>query len=65
MPRSRPGPVTGLPSSKTSPELGSSSPARIRTRVDLPQPDGPTTQRNSRRCVTKLMSFSASVSPAR
>ena len=34
----------------------------MRTSVDLPQPDGPTTQRNSRRWVWKLMSLSASVS---
>src|ERR1700691_5147776 len=61
MPRSLPGPVTGCPSSSTSPELCSSKPARIRTRVDLPQPEGPTTHRNSRRWVMKLMSFSATV----
>jgi len=30
--------------------------------VDLPQPDGPTMQRNSRRCVSKPMSLSATVS---
>ena len=61
MPRSLPGPVTGCPSSSTSPALCSSSPARMRTRVDLPQPEGPTTHSNSRRWVLKLMSLSATV----
>ena len=63
MPRSLPGPITGLPCSSTSPPECSSSPARMRTRVDLPQPDGPTTHRNSRRWVSKLMSVSANVEP--
>ena len=31
----------------SSPALGRSSPAAIRSRVDLPQPEGPTTQVNS------------------
>ena len=35
----------------------------MRTKVDLPQPDGPTTQRNSRRWVTRSMSFKATVTP--
>ena len=36
------------------PRLCCSSPARMRTSVDLPQPDGPTTQRNSRRWVCEI-----------
>ena len=49
IPRSGPGPATAWPSSKTSPPVASSSPATMRMSVDLPQPDGPTTQMNSRR----------------
>ena len=41
------GPVTGSPSSTTSPEVGASSPATHCSSVVLPQPDGPTTQTNS------------------
>ncbi|GEM_PF-6641258 len=41
MPRSAPGARTGAPSSKTSPVLPLSSPATMRSSVDLPQPDGP------------------------
>ena len=35
----------------------------MRTSVDLPQPDGPTTHKNSRRWVSKLILLSASVEP--
>ena len=63
MPRSLPGSVTGLPCNSTSPDVCCSSPARMRTSVDLPQPEGPTTQRNSRRWVSKLILSSASVEP--
>ena len=49
MPRSGPGRVTGLPSSRTWPVVGVSSPATRRSSVDLPQPDGP-------RMVTKSLS---------
>ncbi len=47
MPRSLPGPVTGLPSISTCPVVGSSNPAMIRSSVDLPQPDAPIMQTNS------------------
>src|SRR5215831_3248374 len=47
MPRSRPGPVTAAPLTRTSPVSGRSSPAMIRRMVDLPQPDGPSSTRNS------------------
>src|SRR5205814_9590777 len=63
MPRSWPGPVTGAPSSSTCPELAFSRPARMRIRVDLPQPEGPITHTNSRRCTMKSMPRKASVSP--
>ena len=54
MPRSGPGRVTGLPSSRTCPAVGVSSPATRRSSVDLPQPDGP-------RIVTKSLSPTAIV----
>ena len=41
MPRSAPGAATGAPSSSTRPVVGVSSPATMRSSVDLPQPDGP------------------------
>ena len=49
MPRSGPGRVTGLPSSRICPAVGVSRPATRRSSVDLPQPDGP-------RMVTKSLS---------
>src|SRR5687767_3150899 len=41
MPVLRPGPLTGIPSSRIVPEDGMSSPPAIRISVVLPQPDGP------------------------
>lgn len=49
MPRSAPGPSTARPSSSTWPVVGKSSPAAMRSMVDLPQPEGP-------RMVTKSFS---------
>ena len=52
VPRSEPGPCTGLPATFTVPvEAGKCgrSPAIIRRMVDLPQPDGPSMQTNSPR----------------
>src|SRR6266542_6152503 len=48
MPRSAPGPATGSPSRRTRPVVGRSSPATIRRRVDLPQPEGPRRHRKAR-----------------
>src|SRR5258708_4749760 len=47
MPRSRPGPVTGVPFTSTSPLSGWSRPAMMRRTVDFPQPGGPSRTRNS------------------
>src|SRR5439155_1459638 len=47
MPRSGPGAVTGAPSSITRPVLGESSPATMRSSVDLPQPERPRRQMKS------------------
>src|SRR5258708_33833071 len=41
MPRSAPGAATGAPSSSTRPMVGESSPATMRSSVDLPHPEGP------------------------
>ena len=39
--------LTSTPSIRMRPELIGSSPAMMRSRVDLPQPDGPTSTQNS------------------
>ena len=46
---------TTRPAIDTVPEVISSSPAIIRRRVDLPQPDGPTSATNSPSATSKLM----------
>ncbi|EBA08339.1 hypothetical protein SSE37_12364 [Sagittula stellata E-37] len=46
MPTVERGPFTGSPCSQTSPWSGFINPAISRVRVDLPQPDGPTTAQN-------------------
>jgi hypothetical protein len=47
IPRSAPGPVTLLPDTRISPDVGLSRPATMRRKVDLPQPEGPMTETNS------------------
>ena len=47
MPTMLSGPVTSRPLTMTSPEVASHSPVTAFIRVDLPQPDGPTTATNS------------------
>eukprot|EP01022_Parablepharisma_sp_SALTPOND_P005414 TRINITY_DN1223_c0_g3_i1.p1 TRINITY_DN1223_c0_g3~~TRINITY_DN1223_c0_g3_i1.p1 ORF type:complete len:1108 (+),score=353.08 TRINITY_DN1223_c0_g3_i1:2794-6117(+) len=47
MPRSAPGPVMVRPATLTSPLVGNSKPAIMFSSVDLPQPEGPSRQRNS------------------
>ena len=56
--------MTGSPSSSSRPEVGWSSPAAMRIRVDLPHPEGPMTQTNSRRWTPKLMPLRAVTSPS-
>src|SRR5512138_3133714 len=64
MPRARGGrSVTSLPPMRTSPRVGSSSPAIIRRSVDFPEPDGPRKTRNSPSRVTRLTSLTAPSSP--
>src|ERR1700730_18294989 len=64
MPRSLPGPVMALPSIATSPVLGSSNPAMMRSSVDFPQPDAPIMQTNSPRWMVRSTGASASTSPS-
>src|SRR5437773_11214312 len=61
MPRSAPGPATGMPSSNTRPAVGVSSPATIRNSVDLPHPDGPTMVMKSLSATASVVGCSASV----
>src|SRR5215813_9687874 len=64
MPRSLPGPVTGLPWTVTSPLVGSSKPATMRSKVDLPHPDAPIRQTNSPHAMVRSTRASASISPS-
>src|SRR5258706_14159120 len=64
MPRSLPGAPIGLPSTKTSPAVGSSKPAMMRNRVDLPQPEAPIRQANAPLSIAASMRPSASISPS-
>ena len=55
--------LTNCPSIISSPPVIFSSPAIIRSKVDLPQPDGPTNTINSPVLISKLMSFRTSTLP--
>jgi hypothetical protein len=52
-------PRTCLPSMVTVPAVGSIRPAMISRSVDLPQPDGPTTEKNSPAISSRLSGPSA------
>src|SRR5258706_11756301 len=55
--------VIVTPSSSTVPALGLSSRLRQRSRVDLPEPDGPITHTTSRAWTARSTPFSTSVWP--
>ena len=55
--------VTAWPSSTIRPDESACSPAIDQSRVDLPQPDGPTTQTNSPSWTSMENPSSASVRP--
>ena len=55
--------LTLSPSISTSPDVASSSPAMMRSSVDLPQPDGPTKTTNSPSFTSRSMPFSTSTLP--
>src|SRR6266567_5163076 len=61
MPRSAPGALTGTPSSSTRPDVGASSPATIRSSVDLPHPDGPRIEIKSLSATVSVVGSSATV----
>jgi len=50
---------------RISPEVTSSSPAIIRSIVDLPQPDGPTSTTNSSSAISRLSPCTTSTAPKR
>ncbi len=50
---------------ENSPDEGVISPPRIRRKVDLPQPDGPTMQTNSPSGTSRLKSWRACTGPLR
>jgi hypothetical protein len=62
MPRSGPGSVISLPPARIWPDVGCEKPAMALSRVDLPQPDGPSRQMNSPLAISRLMSFRAMTS---
>src|SRR5579885_541640 len=57
--------LTTCPSMRTSPEVTDSSPAMVLSRVDLPQPDGPTSTRKPPFSSVRSMPFSTSTEPNR
>ena len=57
--------VTSSPSTKISPVDGASRPEIIFNNVDLPQPDGPTTTKNSPPWMSKSSGRSDGTSPSR
>src|SRR5262245_9646495 len=65
MPRSAPGASTRRPSSSTSPALGASSPATMRSSVLLPQPLGPRIVMKSFSATSRSVACSANVAPKR
>src|SRR5919109_2190738 len=54
--------VTGRPLRMTSPSVGLSRPARMLSRVVLPQPDGPTKQTNCSSSIVRLIFLIAVIS---
>src|SRR6185312_10491041 len=58
-------PLTSRPPIRSSPSSGCSKPAIIRSEVVLPQPDGPSSERNSPLCTRRLTAFTAVSEPKR
>ena len=50
-------------SMKTSPRVGASNPASTRNKVVLPQPEGPRSEKNSPRRISRFTSFTALTPP--
>src|SRR6266568_1232757 len=62
IPRSGPGPATGLPFASSVPAVGGANPAMALRRVDFPQPDGPSKQTSSPGATLRSIPSSASTS---
>ena len=58
-------PVTSTPSTRIVPASGSSKPPIIRSSVVLPQPEGPSSEKNSPRRIASVTSSTATKSPKR
>ena len=58
-------PASDRPPSRISPSLGSSKPASIRSKVLLPQPEGPSRAWNSRSWIARSSASTATASPKR
>jgi hypothetical protein len=56
-------PLMSLPSTSSSPRWCWLKPAISRSRVDLPEPEGPSRAKNSPGSMSRLTSFSTSVLP--
>ena len=56
-------PATSLPAILISPPVIGSSPAMVLSRVDLPQPDGPTSTRKPPSSISSETSFRMRVAP--
>src|ERR1700742_292402 len=52
-------PCSSLPSKRTLPLVGRTSPATTSSKVDLPQPEGPTIEKNSPHLMSRLTGPSA------
>ena len=57
--------LTIRPAISISPDVAVSSPAMMLSKVDLPQPDGPTRTVKSPLSISRLMPFSTSTEPNR
>ena len=55
--------VTSAPPIRIAPDVGSSSPAIMRSVVVLPQPEGPSSVTSLPAAIVKEMSFTAATSP--
>ena len=58
-------PAMSCPSIRISPSVGSSNPAIIRSSVVLPQPDGPSSTKNSPAMISRLTLSTAATLPKR
>src|SRR5207249_1504310 len=63
MARAGSGSWTGLPKARISPELGRVNPAMALSRVDLPQPEGPSRQTNSPAATSRSIRSKATMPP--